>query len=192
MARIVVAEFVSLDGVMEAPGGEPGYAHTGWVARYQDEAQIENKFNETLAHEALLIGRVTYESFAGAWPHYKGPFADKMNTMPKYVASTTLKRPEWNNTTVLQGDTATAVRKLKQEVRGDILVTGSRTLVNFLKRHKLVDEYRLMVFPILLCSGKRLFDEVPDATPLRLNNTERLPSGAVILTYHPDGSTAHG
>ena len=114
MGKIVVSEFVSLDGVVEAPGGEPNYRHTGWVARFQDEAQIDWKMREVMAHEALLIGRVTYESFAGAWPHFDGPFADKMNAMPKYVASTTLKNPAWNNTHVLQGDAMAAVGEAQE------------------------------------------------------------------------------
>ena len=183
MGKIVVSEFVSLDGVVEAPGGEPGYRHTGWVARFQDQAQIDWKMREVMAHEALLIGRVTYESFAGAWPNFKGPFADKMNSMPKYVASRTLKNPAWNNTHVLQGDAMAAVAKLKRALRGDILVHGSRTLANALKAYDLVDEYRLMIFPIILGSGMRLFEETPDATTLVLASTEALKNGAAVLTY---------
>jgi dihydrofolate reductase len=183
MGKIVVSEFSSLDGVVEAPGGEPNYRHTGWVAKFQDQEQIDWKMREVMAHEALLIGRITYESFAGAWPRFKGPFADKMNAMPKYVVSTTLKNPEWNNTHVLQGDAMAAVARLKQALRGDILVHGSRTLVNALKAHDLVDEYRLMVFPIILGSGMRLFEETPDATTLKLVGTERLGNGAAVLAY---------
>jgi dihydrofolate reductase len=183
MGRIVVSEFVSLDGVMEAPGGEPGYRHTGWVAKLQDQAQIDWKLREVLAHEALLIGRITYESFAGAWPHYRGPFADKMNAMPKYVASTTLRDPAWNNTQVLQGDAMAAVAQLKKALRGDILVHGSRTLLNALKKHGLVDEYRLTVFPIILGSGQRMFEETEDATMLELAGMETLTNGVAVLTY---------
>lgn len=186
MAKIVVAEFVSIDGVMEAPGGEPGYRHTGWVTKFQDAAQIQYKYEETLAHEALLLGRKTYESFAAAWPSYKGAFADKMNSMPKYVASTTLTAADWNNTTVLKDDTMRAVAELKRRLAGDILVAGSRTLVNALKRHDLVDEYRLMVFPIVLGSGARLFDDSDDATTLKLIDTHPLANGAVALTYRLD------
>jgi dihydrofolate reductase len=183
MGKIVVSEFVSLDGVVEAPGGEPNYRHTGWVAKFQDETQIEWKMREVMAHEALLIGRTTYESFAGAWPQFKGSFADKMNSMPKYVASTTLKNPAWNNTHVLQGDAMAAVAKLKKELRGDILVHGSRTLLNALKKHDLVDEYRLMIFPIILGSGMRMFEESEDATTLELVRTDRLGNGTAELTY---------
>jgi dihydrofolate reductase len=174
---------VSLDGVVEAPGGEPGYRHTGWVARFQDQEQIDWKMREVMAHEALLIGRVTYESFAGAWPNFKGPFADKMNAMPKYVASRTLKDPAWNNTHVLQGDAMAAVARLKTELRGDMLVHGSRTLANALKANGLVDEYRLMIFPIILGSGMRLFEETEDATNLQLAAVERLGNGTAVLTY---------
>jgi dihydrofolate reductase len=184
MGRVVVSEFVSVDGVMEAPGGEPGYAHSGWVLGFQVPAQVKYKLDEVLAAEALLIGRRTYESFAGAWPQREGEFADRMNAIPKYVASTTLTDPEWSNTTVLDGDVPVAVAKLKAEVRGDILVAGSRALVNTLAQHDLVDEYRLMVFPIVLGSGMRLFDTTADATTLRLVDTQPLESGTVILTYH--------
>jgi dihydrofolate reductase len=185
MGRIVISEFVSLDGVVEAPGGEAGYRHTGWVAKFQSAEQIQWKFDEVLAHEALLLGRITYESFAGAWPSYKGPFADAMNSMPKYVASTTLKRADWNNAHILQGDATAAAARLKRELRGDMLVHGSRTLANALKRHDLVDEYRLMVFPIILGSGMRLFEETPDATTLALIDTQMLKNGAAVLTYRP-------
>lgn len=185
MGRIVVSEFVSLDGVMEAPGGEPGFRHTGWVAKFQDSGQIKYKLDEVLAHEALLLGRKTYEGFAASWPLVEGEFGDKMNRMPKYVASTTLEQAGWNNSTVLKGEAMAAVSKLKEELGGDILVAGSRTLVNALKRHDLVDEYRLMVFPIVLGSGMRLFDQTADATTLKPVDTHSLENGAVILTYQP-------
>jgi dihydrofolate reductase len=184
MARIVVSELISLDGVTEAPGGEPGFRHTNWVGKRHEAGMIEYKFQEVLDHEALLIGRVTYESFAGAWPTYKGPFADRMNGMAKYVVSSTLKNPAWNNTTVLQGEPMTAIRKLKWEMKGDIVVGGSRRLVNALKQHDLVDEYRLMVFPVILGSGAQLFDRTEDATDLKLVDTRSFGNGAVVLTYH--------
>ena len=185
MAKVVVSEFVSLDGVMQAPGGEPGYRHTGWVMRFPNPEQFKYKLDEVLAHEGLLLGRKTYEGFAAAWPSRTGEFADKMNSMPKFVASTTLKQAEWSNSTVLTSDVPEAVLKLKNEFRGNILVAGSRTLIHTLKRHDLIDEYRLMVFPIVLGSGMRLFDETADATTLDLVDTRRLGNGAVILTYHP-------
>lgn len=183
MGRLVVAEFISIDGVSEAPGGEPGYRHTNWVGKRHEAKQIEHKFKEVLDHEALLVGRVTYESFAGAWPTYKGRFADRMNGMPKYVVSSTLKDPAWNNTTVLQGEPMAAVARLKESLKGDILVGGSRTLANALRRHDLVDEYRLMVFPVILGSGTQFFDRTEDATNLRLVATQSFPNGAVELTY---------
>lgn len=187
MGRIVVSEFVSIDGVMEAPGGEPGYRHTGWVARFPDLGQFAYKLEETLAAAALLLGRTTYESFAGAWPQQDGPFADKMNAMPKYLVSSTLANPAWHNTTVLRGEmgeVAGSVARLKAEVRGDLLVAGSRTLVTALRRHDLVDEYRLMVFPIVLGSGMRLFDDIEVATELDLVAARSFGSVA-LLTYHP-------
>ncbi len=183
MGRIIVSEFVSLDGVMEAPGGEPGHPHTGWVLRFQDDAQVQYKFEEVLASEALLLGRTTYESFAGAWPSYEGDFADRMNEMPKFVASTTLTSLEWNNASLLQGDLVVAVSALKQTIPGDILVNGSRSLVSTLHRHDLVDEYRLMIFPIVLGSGMRLFDESPDATQFSLAGVLQLSNGVVELRY---------
>ncbi|HEX5369476.1 MAG TPA: dihydrofolate reductase family protein [Dehalococcoidia bacterium] len=183
MGKIVVSEFVSLDGIMEAPGGEPGYKHTGWVFGYQSDDQVAYKLAEVLSHEAMLIGRTTYESFAGAWPERSGEFADRMNSMPKFVASTTLKVPAWSNTTVFDGDAMAAVARLKQELDGDLLVAGSRSLVDSLRQHDLVDVYRLMVFPIVLGSGKRLFDDAEDATRLQLIETQALTNGAIVLTY---------
>jgi dihydrofolate reductase len=184
--KIVVSEFISLDGVMEAPGGEPGYRHTGWVAKFQNSSQIKYKLDEVRSHEALLLGRKTYESFAAAWPSVEGEFGDKMNSMPKYVASTTLDKAEWNNSTLINSDAMTAVAKIKEEITGDILVAGSRTLVNALKRHDLVNEFRLMVFPIVLGSGMRLFDETADASTFNLVGTHSLDNGAIVLTYRPD------
>jgi dihydrofolate reductase len=131
----------------------------------------------------LLIGRKTYESFAGAWPARTGVFADKMNAMPKYVVSTTLAQPGWNNSTVIASDVPGAVARLKREAAGDILVAGSRRLVNTLRQHDLVDEYRLKTFPIVLGSGMRLFDEVADALPLELVDMQRFQSGTVVLVY---------
>ena len=183
MGKIVVSEFVSIDGVMEAPGGEPGYAHSGWVWRFPSEEQLAYKFDEVMSHQALLIGRRTYESFAEAWPSREGPFADQMNSMPKYVASTTMTSAGWSNSTVIDGDVAPAVAALKAELDGDLLVAGSGTLVTTLRRHDLVDEYRLMVFPIVLGSGMRLFDDLPDAAALELVGTRTFDSGTTVLTY---------
>jgi dihydrofolate reductase len=187
MRKLIVTEFVSLDGVMEAPGGEPGYPHTGWVFDAgHPPGQNEYKFREIVEAEAHLLGRVTYESFAGAWPQREGEFADKMNAMPKYVVSTTLEEPlEWNNSTVIKGDIAEEIRKLKDQDGGPILVAGSRTLVQFLWEHDLIDELRTMIFPIVLGSGRRLYPESPDKTPLKLVDTQSFENGAVANTYHP-------
>ncbi len=183
MGKIVVTEFVSLDGVSEAPGGEPGYSHTGWVGRFPEPEPFAYKLEEVLAHEALLIGRVTYESFAGAWPERDGPMAEKMNAMPKFVASRTLANPEWNNSTVLRGDFVTAATQLKRETAGGILVPGSLSLVSQLRRHNLVDEYRLMVFPVVLGTGRRMFDEAPEALELKLRDSVTYRNGVVLLVY---------
>ena len=145
--------------------------------------QMKYKLDEVLAAELLLIGRVTYESFAGAWPARTGEFADKMNGMPKHVVSTTLKDPKWNNCTMIMADVAGEVAKLKQGSGGPILVAGSRMLVQTLLKHKLVDELRLMIFPVVLGSGRRLFPEMPDKMLLRLAGTQAFPSGVVVNSY---------
>jgi dihydrofolate reductase len=185
MGRVVVTEFVSLDGVMEAPGGED-FKYPGWSFEF-DRGDEGNKFkmDEVLESEALLLGRVTYEGFAAAWPSREGDFADKFNNMPKYVVSSTLENPEWNNTTVLQGDAVAAVAKLKQDVDGDIYVHGSCRLAQTLIEHDLVDELHLMVFPVVLGTGKRLFGETSDKKPLRLTDSKTVGEGVAILVYQP-------
>jgi dihydrofolate reductase len=186
MGRIVVTEFVSLDGVMEDPGGAEGFKYGGWTFEINrgDEGD-KFKLDEALSAEALLLGRVTYEGFAAAWPSREGEFADKFNGMPKYVVSSTLKDPEWNNSTVLAGDVSTAVATLKQEQDGDIVVHGSARLVHALVEHDLVDELRLMLFPVVLGSGKRLFGETSDKQPLRLVDSKIVGDGVAILVYQP-------
>ena len=186
MGRIVVTEFVSLDGVMEAPGGGEDFKHAGWTFEINRGDKGEKfKVDETLASDALLLGRVTYEGFAAAWPSRDGEFADKFNTMPKYVVSSTLEKPAWNNSTVLKGDLAEEVEKLKQQHERDIVVHGSATLVQSLVEQDLVDELRLMVFPVVLGTGKRLFGETSDKKPLRLTDTKIVGDGVAILTYEP-------
>jgi dihydrofolate reductase len=186
MGRIVVTEFVSLDGVMEDPGGSEKFKHGGWSFEFNrgDEGD-KFKLDETTSSEALLLGRVTYEGFASSWPEREGEFADKFNTMPKYVVSSTLKSPEWDNSTVLDGDVVTEVTKLKQELAGDIVVHGSAQLVQALLEHDLVDEVRLMVFPVVLGSGKRVFGETSDKKPLRLVSSKAVGDGVAILVYEP-------
>jgi dihydrofolate reductase len=185
MRRIVVTEFVSLDGVMEDPGGAEDFEHGGWSMQFPDPVGMQYKLDETLGHDALLLGRVTYDGFAKAWPEMKDEagFADKMNSMPKYVVSNTLRDPSWNNSTVIGGDVPAELAKLKQQPGGDILVAGSQSLIPLLLKHDLVDEIRLMVHPIVLGSGKRVF-EGADVSVLRLADSKALDSGALILTYH--------
>jgi dihydrofolate reductase len=186
MGKIVVTEFVSLDGVMQAPGGED-FKYPGWTFEF-DRGDDGNQFKMDEVDDAVahLLGRVTYESFAGAWPDREGPFADKLNADPKYLVSSTIKDPEWNNTTVIDGsgDVIGEVRKLKQEIDGNILVSGSRRLVQDLIEHDLVDELRLMVFPVVLGTGDRAFDEFSDRKKLRLVENRTVgPDGVFVLHY---------
>jgi dihydrofolate reductase len=185
---------MSLDGVVEDPGGAEGFAHGGWSFKFQDPEGMKFKLDEVMTHDALLLGRVTYEAFAAAWPGRTDEvgFADKMNSMAKYVVSTTLDDVEWNNSTLIKDNVPEEVTKLKQQAGQDILVGGSPTLVQTLMAHDLVDEYRLMVFPIVLGSGKRLFGESRDASVLTLADCKRLDSGTLILTYHPSPSRDPG
>ena len=157
MRQLMVSEFVTLDGVMEAPGGEPTHPHTGWVGDLQGPEQVDHKFQEVLDADVLLVGRVTYESFAGAWPTYEGDFADRMNSMRKVVVSSTLTDPEWANTTVVPD--LDGVRALREEDGGPILVNGSAQLVHALLLADLVDVLRLMVFPVSIGSGLRVFPD---------------------------------
>jgi dihydrofolate reductase len=189
VGRIVVTTFVSLDGVMEDPGGAEDFEHGGWSFEF-DRGEEGNKFklDETMSSEALLLGRVTYEGFASSWPSREGEFADKFNTMPKYVVSSTLEEPAWTNSTVLEGDVAEEVARLRRERDGDIVVHGSAQLTQTLLEHDLVDELRLMVFPVLLGGGKRLFGETSDKKPLRLVDSKVVGDGVAILVYRPAGS----
>jgi dihydrofolate reductase len=186
VGRIVVTEFVSLDGVVEAPGGGESFKYGGWSFEIERGEEGDRfKLDETMSAEALLLGRVTYEGFAAAWPSRDGDFADKFNSMPKYVVSSTLRDPEWNNTTVLGGDVAEEIVKLKRDQDGDIVVHGSPRLVQALVEHDLVDELRLMVFPVVLGTGKRLFDETSDKKRLRLVDSKIVGDGVAILVYQP-------
>jgi dihydrofolate reductase len=188
VGRIVVTEFISLDGVVEAPGGNENFKHTGWSFEFErGEEGNQFKLDETLASDALLLGRVTYEGFAAAWPSREGEFADKFNSMPKYVVSSTLKSPEWNNSTVLEGDIAEEVANLREKHDGDIVVHGSPRLVQALIERDLVDELRLMMFPVVLGAGKRLFGETSDKKRLRLVDSKIVGDGVAILVYAPAG-----
>jgi dihydrofolate reductase len=193
VGRIVVTEFVSLDGVMEAPGGGENFRHGGWSFEIdRGDAGHKFKLDETLSSEALLLGRVTYEGFAAAWPSREGEFADKFNAMPKYVVSSTLQDPAWNNSTVLKGDVVDEVAKVRQKHDRDIVVHGSARLVQTLVEHDLVDEFRLMVFPVVLGSGKRLFGDTSDKKRLRLVDSKMVGDGVAILIYEPAREEAKG
>jgi dihydrofolate reductase len=187
VGKIVVSQFMTLDGVIQDPGGSEGWERGGWAFQF-DRGEEGNKFklDEVAAAAALLLGRVTYEGFAAAWPSRTDEFgfAGKMNSMPKYVVSTTLEHPTWNNSTVIRGDVPGEVRKLKDGLDGDILVNGSAQLVETLMEHDLVDEYRLMVYPVVLGAGKRLFPESSEASPMRLTEASRAGE-CFILIYQP-------
>jgi dihydrofolate reductase len=191
--KVIASEFVSLDGVMEDPG---------WTFQFTSEEQQRFKFDELAESDALLLGRVTYEGFAAAWPNmmeqYEGPrraeleeYADMMNGYPKYVVSTTLEEPlEWNNSTLIKGNVAEAVSNLKQQPGKDLLIFGSGDLLNALMQHDLIDEYRLMIYPVVVGSGKRLFRDGSDTTDLRLVDSKTFGSGVVVLTYEPAARVA--
>jgi len=193
MARIVVTEFVSLDGVMEDPGGAEDYKYGGWTFQFdRGEGGDKFKLDEALDAEALLLGRVTYQGFAAAWPSREGEFADKFNSMPKYVVSSTLDKAEWNNSTVLRGGVVEEVSRLRLAPGGNIVVHGSRRLAQTLIEHDLVDELRLMVFPVVLGTGKRFFGETTDKKRLRLTDSKMVGDGIAILIYEPAPKQAEG
>jgi dihydrofolate reductase len=207
MGKIVISEFVSLDGVVEDPGGIGDFKHRGWTFENdrgkegEDSAGLRQsrevarlKLEEALNTEALLLGRGTYEEFAALWPSRDGEFADRFNSMRKYVVSSTLEDPEWNNSTVLEGDVVEGVSRLRHELDGDIVVPGGIRLARTLIEHDLVDELRLTLYPVVLGSGERLFGETSDKKPLRLVGTRTVGDGVAILTYEPvrdPGASAH-
>ena len=186
MGKIVISENVALDGVIEDPTGGEGLGVGGWFWE-TDRGEDGEKFtlDKTLATDALLLGRRTYEFFAATWPPRGGELADTMNTLPKYLVSSTLQDPGWNNTTVLQGDVVTEVSRLKQELAGEIAVLGSPRLARTLIEHDLADELRLMIYPVVLGAGARLFGETSDKKPMRLIDTQTVGDGIAILTYKP-------
>jgi dihydrofolate reductase len=186
MGRIVVTEFLSLDGVVQDPGGDGDFKHAGWSFEFERGAEGDQfKTDETMSAEAMLLGRVTYEGFARAWPSRTGEFADKFNTMPKYVVSSTLQEPlEWNNARLLQGDVVEEVETLRDGSGGDVIVHGSAQLVQTLIEHDLVDELRLMVFPVVLGDGKRLFGSTGDKKRWRLADSTPVGNdGVMTLVY---------
>jgi dihydrofolate reductase len=186
MGKLVVTQFMSLDGVVEAPGGED-FKYPGWSFQF-DRGEDGNQFklDETLETEVLLVGRKTYESFANAWPKREGEFADKFNTMPKYVVTSTIENPEWNNTTVIRGDVDVMgqVAKLKERTDGIVQVPGSIRLVQELLENDLVDELHLMIFPVALGTGRRMFGETSEKSDWRLTEVKPVgPEGVVVLIY---------
>jgi dihydrofolate reductase len=186
MGRIVISEFVSLDGVVEDPAGDEGFSRGGWVGEIRGREQADKvKLDEALSAAALLLGRRSYEFFAARWPSRRGELADRLNSLPKYVVSSTLEDPAWNHSTVLKGDVVDQVSTLKLERRGDIVVYGSRRLVRTLMEHDLVDELRLMIYPVVLGAGERLFGETSDKKPMRLVDTRTIGDGVALLTYEP-------
>ena len=187
MGKLVVTEFVTLDGVFQDPGGTGEFDRGGWAFQFdQGDDGAKFKFDELLASDAQLLGRVTYEGFAKAWPTMEGTgeFGEKMNAMPKFVVSTTLKDLDWSNSTLIKKNVASELAKLKQESGGDLIVFGSMSLVNKLIQKDLIDEYRLLVYPVVLGAGKRLFDERSQTKVLlKLTATKSLGSDVALLTY---------
>jgi dihydrofolate reductase len=184
MGKIVVSDNVSLDGVIQDPAGDEGFERGGWVGLIKDHPELGKlALDEALGAEALLLGRRSYEWLAGRWPTRSGELADRFNSMPKYVVSSTLEDPDWSNSTVLRGDVVDAVSRLKQDLDGDIVVAASFRLVSTLMEHDLVDELRLKVFPVVLGAGDRLFGETSDKKPLRLVDARTVEGDIVFVTY---------
>ena len=184
MGKIIISENVSLDGVVQDPAGVEGFARGGWVGLIKDSPRLGKlALNEALGAEALLLGRRSYEWFAARWPSRSGELADRLNSMPKYVVSSTLEDPKWTNVTVLNGNVVDEVSKLKQEIDGDIVAYASRQLVHTLMEHDLVDELRLMVYPFVLGAGERLFGETSDKKSIRPLHARTVGESLVFLTY---------
>jgi dihydrofolate reductase len=188
MGKIIISENVSLDGVIQDPAGDEGFQRGGWVGRVGDrgrEAAAQVLLEEALGTEAMLLGRRSYQFLAARWPSRTGELADRLNSKPKYVVSSTLQDPIWNNTTVLKGNVVNEVSKLKQQLAGDIVVPASFQLVRTLIEHDLADELRLMIYPVVLGAGQRLFGETSDKKPLRLISTRTVGNDLAYLTYQP-------
>ena len=188
MGKIIISENVSLDGVIQDPAGDEGFQRGGWVGRVGDlgrEEAAQVLLEEALGTEAMLLGRRSYEFLAARWPSRTGALADRLNSMPKYVVSSTLQDPIWNNTTVVKGNVVNEVSKLKQQLAGDIVVPASFQLIRTLIEHDLVDELRLMIYPVVLGAGERLFGETSDKKPLRLISTRTVGNDLAYLTYQP-------
>jgi dihydrofolate reductase len=193
MGKLVVTEFISLDGIIEDPGGSEGSEHGGWSFRHPAPEGEQFKGDELRDSDVQLLGRVTYEGFAAAWPAMEeatGDYGKKMNAMPKVVVSTTLTEPTWNNTTIISGNVADEVARLKARYDGDVLVQGSATLAQTLAGHGLVDEYRLMVHPVVLGTGKRLFTGSAAGTDLALVDSRKVGPDVLLLIYRPASGEA--
>ncbi len=190
MRKLVVSEYVSVDGVIEDPGGAEKFTHGGWTIPYWNDEIGKFKFDELFASDALLLGRVTYQGFAAAWPSMtdEAGFADRMNNLPKYVVSKILSEAKWKNSKLIKDHVAEEVSRLKQEPGRDILIYGSAALVQSLMRHDLIDEYQLLVYPVALGSGKRIFG---DRSNLKLVRTKQFSSGVVALHYQPERTSTH-
>jgi dihydrofolate reductase len=184
MAKIVISENVSLDGVIQDPAGDEGFSRGGWVGLIKDRPGASKlALDEALGAEALLLGRRSYEWMAGRWPSRRGELADRLNSLPKYVVSSTLEDPDWSNSTVLNGDVVKEVSKLKRELVGDIVVVGSFQLAHTLMEHDLVDELRLKIYPVVLGAGERLFGETSDKKPMHLVDTQTVDGDVAFLAY---------
>jgi dihydrofolate reductase len=184
MGKIVVSDNVTLDGVVQDPAGDEGFRVGGWVGLIKDRPQLNKlALEEALGAEALLLGRRSYEWLAARWPSRSGELADRLNSLPKYVVSSTLEHPDWNNSTVLKGDVFDEVSKLKQELKGEVVVPASFQLLRTLIEHDLVDELRLKIFPVVLGAGERLFGETSDKKAMRLVDTQTVEGDVVCLTY---------
>jgi dihydrofolate reductase len=189
MGKIVVSDNVSLDGVIQDPAGDEGFRRGGWVGLIKDRPGVNKlALDEALGAEALLLGRRSYEWLAGRWPSRSGELADRLNSLPKYVVSSTLEDPDWSNSTVLKGDVVNEVSKLKQELEGDIVVVASFQLVRRLMEHDLVDELRLKIYPVVLGAGERLFGETSEEKSMRLVDTQTIDGDVVFLTYERVGA----
>jgi dihydrofolate reductase len=187
MRKLIATEFMSVDGVIDSPGGDNGFVRGAWTFKFSDPEGMQFKVDETMSSGAQLLGRKTYEGFAAAWPERSGDFADRFNSMPKYVVSQTLAQDDltWENSTLISGDVVAQIAQLKEQEGGDIVIHGSAALVRSLLEHGLIDELRLMVFPIVLGTGNKLFGDTEDSVVLKLADSKVLASGTMILTYHP-------
>jgi dihydrofolate reductase len=192
MGKLIISENVTLDGVIQDPAGDEGFSHGGWIGRIGDRGRDEAAkvaLEEALDTEAMLLGRRTYEFLAARWPSRTGALADRLNSKPKYVVSATLHDPAWTNTTVLRGDVVQEVSTLKKKITGEIVIAASFQLVHTLLEHNLIDELRLMIYPVVVGSGKRLFGESSDKKPMRLVSNKMIAGDLVFLTYEPDPGT---